>query len=447
MSERIENLIDDAKDAIAESDPGESKIILEKIKGSSFSHSNFPADILLQLQFIAFQNLKEDEAISILKNNCLESFQFDISLREGITARLFIEPYSIRDELRKKFKKALTENQQKLGLLTISQWISEFEEMFDVKTRELTASAEFISKHPKAVFLAPSEKIKLKELLYTYDYLLVSTLPATGQSLENLLASTANMPSGLHSNLAQRNETERIKGLKTEPLPISIAMEKYPELGEQLITSNHIKLKVFPEPVRPSIKNWLSDYTFTVGISNHDPIVRGNYLFKSENGRPLSSADRDKLTAILKSFEEKTPIAVNVNTKQVVFIAPERKEIPQRPAMNSGVVRNNFEPTEIKRGQEIYNQPQRTSTPEQRFQTDEERIAAWRRDLPQKEALGNGNAAGNIKFSSPQTFSTEKPAETPRPVPQNYSPPQIAKINYSTPPRPMPKNVVDLREE
>ncbi|MCX6761677.1 MAG: hypothetical protein NTY33_02430 [Candidatus Moranbacteria bacterium] len=450
MSERIENLIDDAKDAIAEYDPGESKIVLEKIKGSSFGYSNFPADLLIQLQLIAFQNIAEDEAISILKNNCLESFRYDIDLRGGITARLFIEPYTVRDELRKKLKKALIENQQKIGTMTIGEWISDFEAMFDVKTRELTASAEFISKHPKAVFLAPSEKIKLKELLYTYDYLLVSTLPATGQSLENLLASASsgiNSPSNLHSNIAQRNETERIQGMRTESLPISIAMEKYPELGEQLITSSHIKLKVFPEPVRPSIKNWLSDYTFTVGVSNHDPIVRGNYLFKSENGRPLSTADRDKLTAILKSFEEKTPLAVNTSTKQVVFIAQERKDLPQRPAMNSGVARNNFDPAEIRRGQENNREPQRTSAPQQRFQTDEERIAAWRRDLPQKETLENGNAAGNIHFSSPQTFSTEKPAEVSRPTQNNYSPPQIAKINYSTPPRPLPRNVVDLREE
>lgn len=232
-----------------------------------------------------------------------------------------------------------------------------------------------------------------------------------------------------------------------EKIPINIALEKYPELGEQLITSTHIKLKIFPEPVRPSIKNWLSDYTFTVGISNHDPIVRGNYLFKGENTRTLSGTDRDKLTAILKSFEEKTPLAVNSNTKQIVFIAPERKEVPQRPAMNPAVTRNNFEPTEIRRGRENNLSSQRTSVPQQRFQTDEERISAWRRDLPQKETLENGNSAGNIHFSSPQTFSTEKPAENPRPIQKNYSTPTpIAKINYSAP-RPMPKNVVDLREE
>ncbi len=245
----------------------------------------------------------------------------------------------------------------------------------------------------------------------------------------------------------KRAEDEIIRKQQSqlENMPIELALEKYPELGEQLITSNHIKLKVFPEPVRPSIKNWLSDYTFTVGISNHDPIVRGNYLFKSENGRPLSSQDREKLTAILKSFEEKTPISINGNTKQVVFAAPEKREIPQRPTMNPGATRNNFEPAEIQRGQGNYPTRQTISGGQQRFQTDEERIAAWRRDLPQKEALRNGNTAENIKFSSPQTFSTEKSPEIPKPLQKNYpAPTPIARINYSTP-RPMPKNVVDLK--
>ncbi len=185
-----------------------------------------------------------------------------------------------------------------------------------------------------------------------------------------------------------------------EKLPIDVAVKRYPELGEQLVTSDYIKLKSFFEPVRPSIKNWLSDYTFNIGISNHDPVVRGNYLFKNENAQKLSQQDRDKLSQILKSFEEKTPLAVNTNTRQVVFSAMANQE--------------------------------KTQT----FQTDEERLSAWRKNLPLKETLENKNnnqpETNNIRFSSPQKFSTEKP--------------QMISPKYSSP-RPMPKNVVDLREE
>jgi hypothetical protein len=235
-----------------------------------------------------------------------------------------------------------------------------------------------------------------------------------------------------------------------ENLPIDTALEKYPELGEQLITSNHIKLKMFPEPVRPSIKNWLSDYTFTIGLSNHDPIVRGNYLFKGENTHTLSIQDREKLTTIIESFEEKYPLSINTKTKQIIFIAPERKETPQipiRPAINQNIARRDLEPTEIRRGQESYPQKEILPQPQKRFQSDEERISAWRKDLPEKRVQTDESRNENIRFSSPQTLSTEKPPEIPRPVAPNYQAQKpVARINYATP-RPMPRNVVNLREE
>lgn len=258
----------------------------------------------------------------------------------------------------------------------------------------------------------------------------------------------------------QRKEEEMLRKQQAqlEKLPITIALEKYTELGEQLITSKHIKLKIFPEPVRPSIKNWLSDYTFTIGINNHDPIVRGDYLFRNENTRTLSETDREKLTSIIDSFENKTPLTVNTGTKQVIFSLPEKKVIPQSQVLKRPPLRPNFrnnepEPAEIRRGQENYYPTQKVSQPEQKFQTDEARISAWRRDLPQKETPENKieteieSTTSNIHFSSPQTLSTEKPPEIPRPVQQNYpSRLPIARINYSAP-RQVPKNVLDLREE
>jgi flavodoxin len=263
----------------------------------------------------------------------------------------------------------------------------------------------------------------------------------------------------------RRKEEDTLKKQQAqlEKLPISIAIEKYAALGEQLITSAHIKLKIFPEPVRPSIKNWLSDYTFTVGISNHDPIVRGNYLFKNENTRTLSETDREKLTTIIDSLENNIPLTVNTGTKQIIFSLPEKKAItqpqaPKRPPFRPNFRNNELEPAEIRRGQENYYPTQKASQPQQKFQSDEDRISAWRRDLPQKEILENKNipeneienTTSNIHFSSPQTLSTEKPPEIPQtiqPIQKNYpSRLPVARINYSAP-RQVPKNVLDLREE
>ena len=213
-----------------------------------------------------------------------------------------------------------------------------------------------------------------------------------------------------------------------EKLPISVALEKYPELGEQLITQNRIKLAVFPDPVRPSINNWLTDYTYVIGIKNRDPLVRANYLFKSENGKNLNSANRDKLAEILKSFEEKTPLTINTKTKQIIFLPPTEKR-SEKPLANQPLF------------------PPKPATPV--FTNDADRLSAWRKNLPPKEILEKepeDSLPQKISFSSPQMFPVEKVKNVPSSSNQKYlpsSPPSQAKPN---PERLMPKNVVNLKD-
>jgi len=104
-----------------------------------------------------------------------------------------------------------------------------------------------------------------------------------------------------------------------EKLSLSAALQKYPEVGEQLVTSNRILLNRFPEPARPSIKNWLSDYTFTMGFDPHDSAARGIYLFQNKNTRNLNRQDQQNLNYILKAFDTNEPVEINLTQKQVVF--------------------------------------------------------------------------------------------------------------------------------
>ena len=105
-----------------------------------------------------------------------------------------------------------------------------------------------------------------------------------------------------------------------ENTPVQIALKKYPEIGEQLITSDRITLKSFPSPVRPSIKNWLADYNFLMGYDRErSGIERTNYLFHNANTQKMSPAERERLSLILRSYDENYPLTVNKNTKQVVF--------------------------------------------------------------------------------------------------------------------------------
>lgn len=104
-----------------------------------------------------------------------------------------------------------------------------------------------------------------------------------------------------------------------EHLNISDALVKYPNLGEQKITVNQIKLKYFPTPARPSIKNWITDFRDNMGSGKHSSIDRGNYLFHSENGKRLSSSERKRLSVILKSLDEEALLPIDPKDQRVVF--------------------------------------------------------------------------------------------------------------------------------
>ncbi len=118
-----------------------------------------------------------------------------------------------------------------------------------------------------------------------------------------------------------REELLRKEAQNIVSLPIPQALKEIPEIGEQLLTAERIQILSFPDPVRPSLKNWLADYTSFFGYDKHTAIEIGNYLFHGENTRKLSDSDRQKLTYLFTAFNANTPVSVNKNMKQIVFPA------------------------------------------------------------------------------------------------------------------------------
>ena len=111
------------------------------------------------------------------------------------------------------------------------------------------------------------------------------------------------------------------------------ALQQYPRFGEQLITSLPIKLKIFPSPVRPSIKNWIEDYRTVMGAQKHGMMERGNYLFHSENTKMLTSGDRKKLAEVLRSLDEDVSLKIDPDRQEVVFEATEERK-PMEKMLN-----------------------------------------------------------------------------------------------------------------
>ena len=116
---------------------------------------------------------------------------------------------------------------------------------------------------------------------------------------------------------------ERVEEIKPQSVTISMpllqALSKYENLGNQLITQERIRVKSQAEPVRPSLLYWLKYYRDDIGVGHHDSVQRGQFLFRSENGKRLSAEERERLSLILKSVEEDFPLAIDTERQEIVF--------------------------------------------------------------------------------------------------------------------------------
>lgn len=117
----------------------------------------------------------------------------------------------------------------------------------------------------------------------------------------------------------ENNENEKEKQAKIDKISLEKALLKYPNLGEQTVTGNPLKLRYFPTPVKPSIKNWITDYHDSLGAGKHSTIDRGNYLFHSENGKRLTPLERQKISLLLKSLDEEALLDVDGEAQKIIF--------------------------------------------------------------------------------------------------------------------------------
>lgn len=195
-----------------------------------------------------------------------------------------------------------------------------------------------------------------------------------------------------------------------EKMPLLQALSKYENLGNQLITNERIKIKSQPEPVRPSLLYWIKYYRDELGIGHHSTVDRGNFLFRSENGKRLTAPERERVNLVLKSVEENYPVDIDTERSEIIFPAfvestPRPQPVPQpapapvaAPATPRPKPAFNFGQGGMISGAEVKKSVASTPTP------------------------------GNLSFTSKHVFPAEKsatlvaPIPTPRPVVQSPQP-------------------------
>lgn len=117
----------------------------------------------------------------------------------------------------------------------------------------------------------------------------------------------------------EESEKEKRASAVRARMPLLQALSKYESLGNQLISQERIRIKSQSEPVRPSLLYWVKYYRDELGIGHHDSVQRGNFLFRSENGKRLSAEERERVNLVLKSIEENFPLEIDTERQEILF--------------------------------------------------------------------------------------------------------------------------------
>lgn len=137
-----------------------------------------------------------------------------------------------------------------------------------------------------------------------------------------------NVAKYLADRIIGKSVAPLVDTIKTEKMTLSKAMETYPNIRNQKITSSPIE--VDGESVAPTLNNWINDYYSIVGAGNKDIVKRSSYLYHSRNVKNLSSTDRQKLSFVLKSLDDGSMIEIVSATKEIYFSAKNIQLTPQQ---------------------------------------------------------------------------------------------------------------------
>jgi hypothetical protein len=266
------------------------------------------------LLMVGFPVLPQTEAEKIYREHILDFFRVDVDFKERLSTRYIFDGYGGKEEDRKRLLAAVLQNSERLGQFTIGEWIKLFEQRFKFETRNKKTATLFLTQTSEAASLGKNEQVILGKILAVYDEYICR------EAIDDLdIASTEEQPS--RTSNGRPSNASVSDAIRITSLPLLQALSKYENLGNQLITGERLKIKSQAEPVRPSLLYWVKYYRDEMGIGQHNSVERGQFLFRSENGRKLSAEERERVNLILKSIEENFPLSIDPGRQEIIFPA------------------------------------------------------------------------------------------------------------------------------
>lgn len=227
------------------------------------------------------------------------------------------------------------------------------------------------------------------------------------------------------------------KAIATPTVKMTIlqALEKYPEIQNQILTTYPIEIE--GQMMRPSIGNWRLDYLGVVGAGNRDVMKRSSYLYHSRNVKNLNVVDRQKLSSVLKSLDEGLVFKIDPEKREVIFDnmatnriiatkANQKIEQPnyQRPTLmaRDGEARIQRKVSEVEKTVEMKPLNKNLNSVEDKNETIINHIQGNKWDLKSAHFIKRNefddkmtNDNSNIQFSSPQQLPVEKEKDLNKP--------------------------------
>src|SRR6185369_11852440 len=376
-----------------------------------------------ELLYVSLPVLPTQDVERLLSSQVLSMIRSGIDLDERLAVRNDYIPYGEGENEQRIFKRALLGNNEKIGERGIKEWLLAFDKIFTPLVRKKESILEFLTSGPKMSTLTKSEQAELRAVLLAYENWIaayhlntfdVAYLQKRGKKVEVGTKIISDFPLEARQVPGKVTEAREVSLIQ---LPLLQALSKYDQLGNQLITNERIRVKSQMEPVRPSLLYWLKYYRDELGIGHHDSVQRGQFLFRSENGRKLSYEERERMNLILKSVEENMPLSIDTVKSEIVF--PHFEAPIERPTAQS-VPPLAFEPAPKMAPKPVLQRepvevPRFVAPPEKAFQVGHEKREVMKKEesVPEK---------GTLSFTSSHVFPAEKEQKVQSRKPQEISP-------------------------
>ncbi|PID51829.1 MAG: hypothetical protein CR972_05125 [Candidatus Moraniibacteriota bacterium] len=130
----------------------------------------------------------------------------------------------------------------------------------------------------------------------------------------------------LRAILTIKPETEKKQERNIVKMTLKNALSSYPQILDQVITEQEIISKPFLKPLKPTVKNWIMVYEKLLGVSRHNALERGEFIFRSQVTKNISDEEEQKLSLLFKSRDEDNELVIDPEKKEIIFTRQEEFE-------------------------------------------------------------------------------------------------------------------------